>query len=76
MKQMANGVAAKRKALRMSQVALATAADIAPATLVKIEAGDGYAPSGTVQVKLAIALGVETQDLFWSEPVEAAKAAS
>lgn len=64
---MANGVAARRKALGMSQRDLAAAAGIAQATLVKIEANDGYAPSGTVQVKLATALGVETQELFWSE---------
>lgn len=72
MKRMVNRVAERRRELDLSQRDLADAADIAQATLVKIEANDGYAPSGTVQVKLAAALRTETQELFRSEDVVAA----
>jgi DNA-binding XRE family transcriptional regulator len=64
---MVNSVADRRRELGMSQRDLAIAAEIAQATIVKIEANDGYAPSGTVQVKIASALESETQKLFWSE---------
>lgn len=67
MKRMVNGVAERRRQLGMSQRDLAAAAEVAQGTLVKIEASDGYAPTGTVQVKIATALKTETQDLFWSE---------
>ena len=73
MKRMVNGVAERRRKFGMSQRALAEAAEIAQATLVKIESNDGYAPSGTVQVKIATALETETQDLFWSEDVTASE---
>ena len=74
MKRMVNGVADRRHELEMTQRELAEAADIAQATLVKIEANDGYAPTGTVQVKIATALKTETQRLFWSEDVVSAVA--
>lgn len=67
MKRMANRVAERRHELGLTQRELADAAGIAQATLVKIEANDGYAPTGTVQVKIATALETETQQLFWSE---------
>lgn len=38
--------------------------------IAKISWDRGYAPSGRVQILLAEALGVQIQDLFWSEPSE------
>lgn len=53
----------------MTRSELAEAAGISRLTLRRIEADDGYAPTGSVQLRLAHVLEVDVQALFWSEPV-------
>lgn len=51
----------------MSQAVLSEKADVAIATIGKIEANDGYTPSGKTMLKLAAALSLDVSQLFWSE---------
>lgn len=58
-----------RRSAELSQEGLALRADVAIATIAKIETSTDYTPSGKTMLKLAGALNTTVQDLFWSEPV-------
>jgi putative molybdopterin biosynthesis protein len=59
-----NNLKAVRNRLGLSQQHLAEAAGVTRQTIGGIEAGQ-YAPSATVALKLARALGCRVEDLFW-----------
>src|SRR5689334_6786687 len=63
---LANNLKATRTRLGLSQQQLAEAAGITRQTIGGIEAGQ-YAPSATVALRLAKALGCRMEDLFWLE---------
>jgi putative transcriptional regulator len=65
-----NSLRERRQAVNLSIDELAELAGVGRTTIGAIER-DGQIPSGTVQLKLAIALDSTVQDLFWSEPVQA-----
>lgn len=67
--RMRNRVREKRQGLGMTLADLAEKADVSRRVVGLIDREDDHTPSGTVQLKLAKALGTTVQDLFWSEPV-------
>jgi len=67
---MRNSVAMTRRSAGLSLTDLARATGLSRLTIRVIERDEGHAPSGTVQLRLAEALGTTVQDLFWSEPAE------
>lgn len=72
--RLVNRVLEARKQAGLSQAALAEASDVAIATIAKVEANNGYAPSGTTMLKLAKTLGCDVSALFWSAAPEPAEA--
>jgi DNA-binding XRE family transcriptional regulator len=64
-----NRVRVERRAQGLTMEALAIKAGVALKSVKNIETVSGYAPSGTVMVKIAAALGLKVSDLFDSEPV-------
>ena len=67
--RLGNCVAARRQELGLTINDLAARAGVSRITVRHTEqCRPGYAPSGTVMLKLATALGLTVQDLFWSEP--------
>lgn len=70
--RMRNRVREARVALGMTVAELAEKADVSRRVVGLIDREDDHTPSGTVQLKVARALGATVQDLFWSEPVEVA----
>ena len=71
--RMANKVAARRLELGLTINDLANRAGVSRITVRHTERNDGYAPSGTVMLRLAEALETTVQDLFWSEPADQAE---
>lgn len=67
-----NRVRERRLALGLTVVELAEKADVSRRVVGLIDRQDDHTPSGTVQLKLAKAMGTTVQDLFWSDPVTAA----
>lgn len=70
--RMRNRVREKRSSLGLTVAELAERAGVSRRVTGAIDREDDLVPSGTVQLKLARALGAPIQDLFYSEPVEAA----
>jgi putative transcriptional regulator len=67
-----NRVRDRRTELGLTVVDLAERAGVSRRVVGLIDREDAtHVPSGTVQLKLARALGASVQDLFWSEPFEA-----
>lgn len=66
---MRNRLRTRREERGWSAVELASRSGVSRITIGWIER-DQQVPSGTVQLKLAEALGTTVQDLFWSEPAE------
>ena len=70
--RMRNRVRERRVALGLTVVELAEKADVSRRVVGLIDREDDHTPSGTVQLKIAQALDSTVQELFWSEPIEAA----
>lgn len=66
---MRNRLRDRREEQGLSAVDLAALAGVSRITIGWIER-EQQVPSGTVQLKLAEALGTTVQDLFWSEPAD------
>lgn len=69
--RMRNRVRERRLELEMTIAELAESADVSRRVVGLIDRGDKHTPSGTVQLKLARALDIAVQELFWSEPAQA-----
>lgn len=68
--ELRNRLREQRRAAGMTIEDLADASDVGTTAIKAIEGG--HAPTPTVQAKLAAALTVRVEDLFfWSEPAEA-----
>lgn len=69
---MRNRVREQRRALGLTLADLAERAGISRRVAGLVDRQAEHTPSGTVQLKIARALGTSVQDLFYSEPVKAA----
>ncbi|MFN8525154.1 MAG: helix-turn-helix transcriptional regulator [Chloroflexota bacterium] len=71
-----NRVRDRRAELGLTQEQLAERAEVSVRAVGMIESGAGHAPTGAVMLRLASALGVPMNALFWSEDATPAEVAS